>query len=75
MLQNDILTYLNVYDELNTWSYAKEHNLSHQSVVGAIRSIQSKGDVNKIDLRLFIINSFYLFFKRLLRLYNMNLDQ
>lgn len=48
--QADLLAYLNTYDELNTLLYANEHNIDHQDVIGAIRSIQSRGDVSQNTL-------------------------
>lgn len=50
-LQADILSYLSTHDELNTWAYAQEHNISHQLVVGTMRSIQSLGDIINIEQR------------------------
>jgi phenylalanyl-tRNA synthetase alpha chain len=50
-LQADLLSYLNTHDELNTWTYANEHNIDHQLVVGTIRSIQSIGDIINIEQR------------------------
>ncbi|CAF0732750.1 unnamed protein product [Adineta steineri] len=48
-LQTDILSYLSTHDELNTWTYANEHKIDHQLVIGTIRSIQSIGDIIKIE--------------------------
>ncbi|CAF1344507.1 unnamed protein product, partial [Rotaria sordida] len=50
-LQNDLLLYLNTHDELNTWSYANEHNIDHQLVIGTFRSIQSIGDIINMEQR------------------------
>jgi phenylalanyl-tRNA synthetase alpha chain len=48
-LQSDFLSYLNTHDELNTWSYANEHNIDHQHVIGIMRSVESIGDIIKIE--------------------------
>ncbi|CAF3772514.1 unnamed protein product [Rotaria magnacalcarata] len=48
-LQNDLLLHLNTHNELNTWSYANEHNIDHQLVIGTFRSIQSMGDIIRME--------------------------
>ncbi|UJR28826.1 hypothetical protein I4U23_010050 [Adineta vaga] len=50
-LQSDLLSYLNTHDELNTWSYANEHKIDHQIIIGTVRSIESMGDIIKIEQR------------------------
>ncbi|CAF3151018.1 unnamed protein product [Rotaria socialis] len=48
-LQNDLLLHLNTHNKLNTWSYANEHNIDHQLVIGTFRSIQSMGDIVRME--------------------------
>lgn len=39
-LNQEVLEYLEKNSKLDTYEYAQAHNLDHQKVVGAIKSIQ-----------------------------------
>lgn len=47
-LNEEILNYLEKNENLNSYEYAQSKGLDHQKVVGAIKSLQTTENVNKI---------------------------
>ena len=60
-LNEEILEFIDKHTSINTLDYAKEHNLDHQKVVGAIKSLQTNDGVIQFlffNLKLFIDSLF-----------------
>lgn len=45
-LSEEILEYLNANAFLDSWEHSKAHNLDHQKVIGAIKSLQTTEGVS-----------------------------
>jgi phenylalanyl-tRNA synthetase alpha chain len=52
-LPEAILKVVNDREKLDTWEYSLETNTEHQTIVGAIKSLESLGDVVKTEPRQF----------------------
>lgn len=56
-LNQEILEFLDKSTKLDTYEYANTHNLDHQKVVGAIKSLQTHEGVRRRKINSEIINA------------------
>jgi hypothetical protein len=60
-LNEEILSYLNLKNELDSIEYAEKHNLDHQKVVGSIKSLHSQSEgVNYIFI--YMTTTIFIYF-------------